>query len=153
MHNDLTLGLMDKVTTSLGDKLREFNQKTCSAFVTRELEREFNARIRRESKKTTPKNCPPSSASRPVVLQHHSDSHHANLTRSNQQESSITPIESEESPTTESNGNARHLKTLNLNTYKIHSLGDYTNTIRRYGTTDSYSTELVREHHFRSISV
>lgn len=34
-------------------------------------------------------------------------------------------------------------KTLNLNTYKFHSLGDYVETIKRYGTTDSYSTESV----------
>lgn len=37
----------------------------------------------------------------------------------------------------------RHEKTLNLQTYKLHALGDYTETIRRYGTTDSYSTQPV----------
>jgi hypothetical protein len=34
-------------------------------------------------------------------------------------------------------------KTLNLNTYKFHALGDYVATIRLFGTTDSYSTMLV----------
>ena len=34
-------------------------------------------------------------------------------------------------------------KSLNLSTYKFHSLGDYPNTIRRYGTTDNYSTQIV----------
>jgi hypothetical protein len=34
-------------------------------------------------------------------------------------------------------------KTLNLNTYKFHALGDYTRMIRRYGMTDSYTTEVV----------
>lgn len=34
-------------------------------------------------------------------------------------------------------------KTFNLNTYKNHALGDYANTIRKYGTSDLYSTELV----------
>jgi hypothetical protein len=34
-------------------------------------------------------------------------------------------------------------KTLNLNTYKWHALGDYASIIRRYGTTDSYSTQTV----------
>ena len=34
-------------------------------------------------------------------------------------------------------------KALNLNTYKLHSLGDYANIIRQYGTTDSFSTQLV----------
>lgn len=38
----------------------------------------------------------------------------------------------------------RRQKTMNLDTYKIHSLGDYVDTIRHYGTTDSFSTELVR---------
>ena len=32
----------------------------------------------------------------------------------------------------------------NLFTYKLHALGDYANTIRRRGTTDSYSTQMVR---------
>jgi len=39
-------------------------------------------------------------------------------------------------------GGAR-LKKLNLNTYKFHALGDYVATIRLFGTTDSYSTQLV----------
>ncbi|KAI0027652.1 hypothetical protein K488DRAFT_31400, partial [Vararia minispora EC-137] len=34
-------------------------------------------------------------------------------------------------------------KTFNLDTYKVHSLGDYVPTIRAFGTTDSYSTQLV----------
>ena len=34
-------------------------------------------------------------------------------------------------------------KSFNLNTYKLHSLGDYVATIKRIGTTDSYSTERV----------
>jgi hypothetical protein len=35
------------------------------------------------------------------------------------------------------------LKEFNLNTYKYHALGDVANTIREYGTTESYSTEPV----------
>jgi hypothetical protein len=34
-------------------------------------------------------------------------------------------------------------KSLNLQTYKYHALGDYPNTIRRMGTTDNYSTQPV----------
>ena len=34
-------------------------------------------------------------------------------------------------------------KKFNLNTYKAHLLGDYASTIRRLGTTDSYSTVIV----------
>ncbi|KAH7917181.1 hypothetical protein BV22DRAFT_1052620, partial [Leucogyrophana mollusca] len=36
---------------------------------------------------------------------------------------------------------ARRRKTFNLQTYKLHSLGDYSSSIRKFGTTDSYSTE------------
>lgn len=34
---------------------------------------------------------------------------------------------------------------MNLDTYKVHSLGDYVETIRKYGTCDSYTTEMVSE--------
>ena len=37
----------------------------------------------------------------------------------------------------------RRLKTLNLQTYKMHALGDYHNQIRMFGTTDSFSTQTV----------
>jgi len=37
----------------------------------------------------------------------------------------------------------RRPKTLNLQTYKAHSLGDYVSTIKQYGTTDSYNTAIV----------
>lgn len=36
----------------------------------------------------------------------------------------------------------RSSKKLNLNTYKFHALGDYVATIRLFGTTDSFSTQL-----------
>ena len=38
---------------------------------------------------------------------------------------------------------SRKVKTLNLLTYKFHALGDYVPTIRMFGTTDSFSTQLV----------
>ncbi|KIM54557.1 hypothetical protein SCLCIDRAFT_31001 [Scleroderma citrinum Foug A] len=33
-------------------------------------------------------------------------------------------------------------KTFNINTYKFHALGDYTGTIKMFGTTDSYTTQI-----------
>lgn len=44
---------------------------------------------------------------------------------------------------TAKNTGDKKTKTLNLSTFKLHSLADYPNTIRRYGTTDSYSTQIV----------
>jgi hypothetical protein len=34
-------------------------------------------------------------------------------------------------------------RTFNLLTYKLHALGDYVGTIRLFGTTDSYTTQIV----------
>lgn len=46
--------------------------------------------------------------------------------------------------TTKSNlSNIGKVKAYNLHTFKHHSLGDYVQTIRDYGTTDSYSTQIV----------
>ncbi|KAF9221244.1 hypothetical protein BS17DRAFT_810136 [Gyrodon lividus] len=43
---------------------------------------------------------------------------------------------------------SRHPKVLNLQTYKLHALADYTAQIRMYGATDSSSTQLGElEHH------
>jgi hypothetical protein len=44
---------------------------------------------------------------------------------------------------TRKGGGGSSKKTLNLNTYKFHALGDYVATIRQFGTTDSYSTQVV----------
>jgi hypothetical protein len=43
----------------------------------------------------------------------------------------------------DSKSSVRRPKTFNLRTYKFHALGDYTASIRMYGTTDSYSTQPV----------
>ena len=44
---------------------------------------------------------------------------------------------------TKAQNQCRKVKTLNLFTYKFHALGDYVRTIRMFGTTDSFSTQLV----------
>jgi hypothetical protein len=45
----------------------------------------------------------------------------------------------------QSSSSQRKPRSFNLNTYKIHALGDYVETIKTYGTTDSYSTEPVND--------
>lgn len=35
------------------------------------------------------------------------------------------------------------VKRFNLNTYKFHAMGDYVRTIKLFGTTDSYTTQIV----------
>lgn len=39
----------------------------------------------------------------------------------------------------------RKFKKFNLNTYKFHAMGDYVRSIRLFGTTDSFTTQIVRE--------
>jgi len=51
LHTDTTLSMLSQVTASLGKQLREFREKTCTAFQTKELERERAARLRRQEKK------------------------------------------------------------------------------------------------------
>jgi len=42
---------------------------------------------------------------------------------------------------------AHRPKSFNLMTYKLHALGDYVHNIRLFGTTDSYTTQLVSSIH------
>jgi len=44
---------------------------------------------------------------------------------------------------------APQCKTFNINTYKFHALGDYVGTIRMFGTTDSYTTQIVSVYSLR----
>ncbi|KAI0028967.1 hypothetical protein K488DRAFT_7820, partial [Vararia minispora EC-137] len=50
-------------------------------------------------------------------------------------------------PSSGASAGGKQKKTFNLDTYKLHSLGDYVPTIRGFGTTDSYSTQLGETEH------
>jgi hypothetical protein len=113
MHTDLTLKIFDDETTRMGAEFRKFNNNTCPAFETHELNRETEARKRRRSKKAKTTN-----------------------TLLGQTSTSAAPHLEAEGPLP---------KKFNLQTYKYHALGDHGYTIRTYGTTDSYSTEPVRD--------
>lgn len=136
MHHDLTLNLLDSVTETLGEQLRNFSQKICPKFDTLELRREQQARLRREAKKAS--------------TRHHSSSSQAEavspvINDSGHDQAADLPAEPQNTSTRPTPQRAsvkagRRRKTLNINTYKYHSYGDYARTIRRYGTTDSYST-------------
>ncbi|KAK0439080.1 uncharacterized protein EV420DRAFT_1735640 [Desarmillaria tabescens] len=70
----------------------------------------------------------------------------ARLRRQAQQaKKSTTSAKSESKKASTSKGHRR----FNLNTYKFHSFGDYPRAIRRYGTTDSYSTQTGEQEHHR----
>lgn len=48
-------------------------------------------------------------------------------------------------PTEKPATTGRKKKTMNIHTYKFHTLVDYPRCIRLFGTTDSYSTEVVSD--------
>ena len=116
MHTDPTLEVLDQVTKSLGNNLSTFEKRTCSLFQTRELEREHAARHRRQEKDEAGKK---------------KNAHTKQGTAEKVPESSKL------------SSSTRKPKQLSLKTYKYHAVGDYVDTIRRYGTTDSYSTQGV----------
>ena len=142
LHTDVTLNIMDAVTTDLGKKMRSFKNTTCRVFETRELPRESKARLRRQ--KDSNSELPIHGSLMPINDSGSSTAPSCHVTESgNRPPEAASPLQPIVSSNARSRGAARRPKTLNLNTYKHHALGDYTSTIRRYGTTDSYSTEAV----------
>lgn len=154
MHTELTLSIMDEVTVALGKSLRNFQESTCSAFDTRELRREAGARRKRQAKAAavSKENLDPPTG----ISTTSTDS-----TSIEQSEGALLPATKKRKRKTKNSAGGppakeisdlalfsdrltRLKKPLSLNTYKNHSLGDYTDIIRKYGTTDSYSTEIVR---------
>jgi hypothetical protein len=175
MHINSTIKLLETVTTSFGDKLRAFSKKTCLAFNTRELQRELDARARREARESaarTRANRQESAAHTranrqagtslvnhmPLSSQPHSGpiqglSTHTSASENPVNAPQISGTSTDQAGSTANSrlrNNKRRQKSFSLNTYKVHALGDYATTIRRYGTTDSYSTEPVcnTHHHF-----
>lgn len=155
MHTETTLDMMDGVTIALGQSLHEFQEKTCSAYDTRELRREADARKKRQTKAKA-------GTRDETAGEIHQEPPHPGASSNPEESISLDPAPpatkkrkrsknapkaiptDDGNPTVASSDRLTRLKkSLNLNTYKNHSLGDYTNIIRKYGTTDSYSTESV----------
>jgi hypothetical protein len=54
LHNDYTLDILELVTGSFGELLCGFSNETCPAFPTRELQKEYNARMHHNANSPTP---------------------------------------------------------------------------------------------------
>ncbi len=118
MHTDSTLSVFEAMTSNLGTLLRRFATKVCNAFVTRELPSEEAVRGRRTAAKAM-------QSKKKVTLAGQGK---------NVQDGANT---------TTSLGAVSHLKKFSLTTYKTHALCNYPAMIRMFGTTDSYSTQMV----------
>jgi hypothetical protein len=163
MHTDTTLDILDKTTQLLGCTLREFRDKTCSKYATRELKKEAEARQRRAKDAVSSTHGSQMQSARSHILQ-------ATINNGNDLASSSSavsassgifaacgvsaspgasvtsgtpPLSSNHRTCKDATQATRRPKSFNLNTIKFHSLGDYAPTIARFGTTDSYSTSTV----------
>jgi hypothetical protein len=116
VHTDPTLIGFDAETIALGQQIRKFSSITCMKYVTKELPRESAAQGRRKA----------AQAEKAAKL-------NPTAAASAKPGATVTTTRKE-----------RKRKDLNLSTYKLHALGDYARTIRLYGTTDSYNTQVVR---------
>lgn len=123
LHTDDTLIHLDKLTTDLGEQLRKFKKRTCAVFETKELPREILARDNKKNKSSANKR-----GKKPSTKPH-------------KKPPTKPPKKSSTKPPSERRKPRK--KEFRLNTYKNHALGHYVEIIRRYGTTDSYSTESV----------
>jgi hypothetical protein len=136
IHTNSTLRILDEVTVNTGTEFRAFTTKTCAAFDTRELSREVDAHKRHELKKSREKS---TSNSQSMLGDQIASGNH--VIRDGQP--AFTGTTSVPGSTDHHGHNGPKRRKFNLTVYKYHALGDYTKTIRRLGTTDSFSTEPV----------
>lgn len=125
LHTEDTLRSFEDLTKPLGEKLRLFAGKITEDFVVKELPKETAAKARRTAanlkQKTTKGKGPAKTA--PVKKS----------TKGKQIAKKSTKGKKPEKKTI----------TMSLLTYKFHALGDYAQTIREHGTTDSYNSQTV----------
>ena len=156
MHTDPTLDIFDNITVQIGARFRSFSNTTCSAFKTKELRREMEARKRGKSKGEKKAHDPIvlGLSADPVIeldsqMENRDDGQEViEVTESRAEKRAdgkeVTEVtESREKQADGKEANGRRPKKFKLQSYKYHSLGDYPKMIRRYDTTDSYSTEAV----------
>lgn len=157
MHTENTLECLETSTNSIGRELRKFRDTTMKSFKCQELPKETATRLRRRERARankahtntetpanpgtqvnteTPTN--PGAQSDPEAP--------VNLGTNANQGRHIDDTQKDPTP-------APKPKILNLFTYKFHALGDYVRTIRLFGTTDSYSTQIVSFHPIHHSSV
>ncbi|KAJ7078763.1 hypothetical protein C8R43DRAFT_1177846 [Mycena crocata] len=120
MHTDSSLDVLGGVTQLLGRQMLYFAEVTCPQFKTVETDGEYAARGRATARREAAKTGTTS-------------------------ESTASNLPAAPHPKT----GGKRAVVFSLNTYKHHSMGDYVPTIRRFGTMDSYSTQIGESQHRR----
>lgn len=151
MHTDDTLALLDQSTTTLGKEMRSFQKTSATAWICKELPSETAARGRKANRKRAKAAAKAAAdasntllALQPQGAIPHLDSTTNNVPPLVSTTDDVLPLDS----TTDDDSPPlpkvpAKVKMFNLSTYKLHALGDYVSTIRLFGTTDSYSTQIV----------
>ncbi|TEB26892.1 hypothetical protein FA13DRAFT_1795347 [Coprinellus micaceus] len=143
MHTDCSLSILEDWTTTLGEDARNFLQLTCTKFSTQESNREYEARKRREARKKSTKRKTSVSVKSPGQAGHERPPPTLTTT---EPPCGSAPVDA---GVTTSNfpTDGRQERTWSISTTKFHALGDVVSSIRRCGTTDSYSTQLSERFH------
>lgn len=140
LHTLSTLQIFKSTTKLLGQKLRHWVKKTCAPFDTRELPKEASARHRRKAAAAAK-----AGKGKEVPIRGKGGRGRG---RGKGRGKSRMPGQSTRKTTTQQAESSdahksKIRKVFNMCTYKIHSLGHYIAAIARFGTTDSYSTQVV----------
>ena len=119
---DVTLGLLSHITISFGTKICTFQERTCAAFSTHELEHEKAAWLQHQDKvkKAAAGTIAKAQKGKKAMVE----------TEPNAQKGMKAMTKTNSWPHKSSSG--RQLKQFNLKTYKYHAWGDYCNTIRQF---------------------
>ncbi|KAF8223821.1 hypothetical protein L208DRAFT_1315070, partial [Tricholoma matsutake] len=143
MHTDSSLTLLENLTIEFGQLMHNFRDLTCSQFATKELPREAAAHAQQKVVAAN-KNAPPSNSVPPASLApNNTSANSGNISNPTTSTLQTAPSEPNDSSVPKGKQKQPKLKTLNIFTYKFHALGDYVRSIHVFGTTDSYSTQLV----------
>ncbi|KAF9543337.1 hypothetical protein CPC08DRAFT_755956 [Agrocybe pediades] len=123
MHTETTLVHLDELTKEYGILVRKFRDLSCSQFDTYELPKEFEARKRQQERTSSTTSSAPSGAGRVVDEAAQPRNLH-----------SQNPTGMQAAADTQNEGTEPDPQ--------FHSMGDYVPTIRLFGCTDSYSTQI-----------
>lgn len=125
LHTELTLTLLRRSTVRLGQELRNFQRNICPHYDTKETAREAQSRIRAQARREGVGRASGTMTLAPL---------------GGQAVSAATTVQNP----------SRKKFTFSLTKPKVHFIGDYVPEIEYSGTTDNYSTQIVRHFVFRT---
>lgn len=127
LHTELTLTLLRRSTVRLGQELRNFQRNICPHYDTKETAREAQSRIRAQARREGVGRASDTMTLAPL----------------GGQPTAVSAATTVQNP-------SRKKFTFSLTKPKVHFIGDYVPEIEYSGTTDNYSTQIVRHFFFRT---